>query len=81
MVHSRIDSTAHSIPEQIGALYMHNPGDKYPTRAGFEPCASSHNRTECAIGAGHCRRVEYTPLPTPHLIVETHHSLRIWVWR
>ena len=35
------------------SVYMHNLDDKYPTRPGFEPRVSSHNRTEWAIGDGH----------------------------
>ena len=31
--------------KQFGALYMHNPDDKYPTRPGFEPSTSEFQAT------------------------------------
>ena len=31
--------------KQFGALYVHNPDDKYPTRPGFEPSTSEFQAT------------------------------------
>ena len=42
IVNSSINNTVHYMPlKRLGALYMHNHDDKYPTRPGVEPGTST----------------------------------------